>query len=181
MTRLKTVMLSCAMAGILGFAFSGASQAMPIGALAKSAAETSSIALFHQVQVAPPTPGARVGRGGGGPRVGRGGGGRRVGRGGGGRRIGRGGGGRRGGFRGGRRGGRGLGAAAAIGVGAALLGAIAGSAAANRREREVYEEVPPPRRVYRDRDVEYCMRRFRSYNPRTGLYRGYDGRMHPCP
>ena len=140
MTRLKTVMLSCAMAGMLGFTSSGASQAMPIGALAKSAAETSSIALFHQVQVAPPTPGARVGRGGGG-----------------------------------------LGAAAAIGVGAALLGAIAGSAAANRREREVYEEVPPPRRVYRDRDVEYCMRRFRSYNPRTGLYRGFDGLMHPCP
>lgn len=28
--------------------------------------------------------------------------------------------------------------------------------------------------------VAYCERRFRSYNPRTGLYRGYDGRYHRC-
>ena len=29
--------------------------------------------------------------------------------------------------------------------------------------------------------VEYCMQRFRSYNPNTGTYTGYDGRQHPCP
>ncbi len=29
--------------------------------------------------------------------------------------------------------------------------------------------------------VAYCEQRFRSYNPRTGLYLGYDGRHHPCP
>jgi hypothetical protein len=29
--------------------------------------------------------------------------------------------------------------------------------------------------------VEYCMQRFRSYNPNTGLYMGNDGRRHPCP
>lgn len=29
--------------------------------------------------------------------------------------------------------------------------------------------------------VGYCMQRFRSYDPRTGTYLGYDGFRHPCP
>lgn len=29
--------------------------------------------------------------------------------------------------------------------------------------------------------VAYCARRFRSYNPNTGTYTGYDGLQHPCP
>jgi len=29
--------------------------------------------------------------------------------------------------------------------------------------------------------VEYCMQRFRSYDPNTGTYMGNDGRRHPCP
>lgn len=32
-----------------------------------------------------------------------------------------------------------------------------------------------------DDDVAYCMRRFRSYDPRSGTYLGYDGYRHPCP
>jgi len=48
------------------------------------------------------------------------------------------------------------------------------------------DEYYEPRRVYRappvDRDaVEYCMRRYRSYDPRSGTYIGYDGYRHPCP
>jgi hypothetical protein len=27
----------------------------------------------------------------------------------------------------------------------------------------------------------YCEQRFRSYNPATGTYTGYDGLQHPCP
>jgi hypothetical protein len=27
----------------------------------------------------------------------------------------------------------------------------------------------------------YCAQRFRSYNPATGTYTGYDGLQHPCP
>jgi len=27
----------------------------------------------------------------------------------------------------------------------------------------------------------YCARRFRSYDPRSGTYLGYDGLRHPCP
>lgn len=30
-------------------------------------------------------------------------------------------------------------------------------------------------------EVAYCMRRFKSYDPRTGTYLGYDGLRHPCP
>ncbi len=29
--------------------------------------------------------------------------------------------------------------------------------------------------------VEYCMQRYRSYNPNTGTFMGNDGRPHPCP
>jgi hypothetical protein len=29
--------------------------------------------------------------------------------------------------------------------------------------------------------VGYCMRRFRSYDPRSGTYLGFDGLRHPCP
>jgi hypothetical protein len=29
--------------------------------------------------------------------------------------------------------------------------------------------------------VEYCMQRYRTYNPRTGTFIGNDGRPHPCP
>ena len=30
-------------------------------------------------------------------------------------------------------------------------------------------------------EVAYCQQQFRSYNPATGTYRGYDGLDHPCP
>jgi BA14K-like protein len=29
--------------------------------------------------------------------------------------------------------------------------------------------------------VGYCMQQFRSYDPRSGTYVGYDGYRHPCP
>ena len=29
--------------------------------------------------------------------------------------------------------------------------------------------------------VASCQARFRSYNPSTGMYMGYDGEQHPCP
>lgn len=29
--------------------------------------------------------------------------------------------------------------------------------------------------------VAYCMQRFKSYDPRSGTYLGYDGARHPCP
>ena len=38
-----------------------------------------------------------------------------------------------------------------------------------------YEDAAP------DGAVDYCMRRFRSYDPNSGTYLGNDGRRHPCP
>jgi len=32
-----------------------------------------------------------------------------------------------------------------------------------------------------DRDDSYCAQRFKSYDPATGTYLGYDGERHPCP
>jgi hypothetical protein len=32
-----------------------------------------------------------------------------------------------------------------------------------------------------DGAVDYCMRRFRSYDPGSGTYLGNDGHRHPCP
>jgi BA14K-like protein len=29
--------------------------------------------------------------------------------------------------------------------------------------------------------VAYCMQRYRSYDPRSGTFLGYDGYRHPCP
>ncbi len=29
--------------------------------------------------------------------------------------------------------------------------------------------------------VAYCSRRFKSYDPASGTYLGYDGKRHPCP
>jgi hypothetical protein len=29
--------------------------------------------------------------------------------------------------------------------------------------------------------IAYCMQQFRSYDPRSGTYLGYDGFRHPCP
>lgn len=36
-----------------------------------------------------------------------------------------------------------------------------------------------PRRYY-SRHVEWCLGRYRSYNPATDMYLGYDGRYHRC-
>ena len=47
-----------------------------------------------------------------------------------------------------------------------------------------YDEAPSvymaPGPVYGG-DEAYCMRRFKSYDPESGTYLGYDGYRHPCP
>ena len=69
------------------------------------------------------------------------------------------------------------------GVGAGLLGgAILGSAlAAPYYYPSPYYAAPgyygpPPGDA-----AAYCMERFKSYDPRSGTYLGYDGFRHPCP
>ncbi len=59
------------------------------------------------------------------------------------------------------------GAVAAGVIGGLALGAIAaGAANANQN---------------RGNAVSYCSQRFRSYDPRSGTYLGYDGLRHSCP
>jgi hypothetical protein len=70
------------------------------------------------------------------------------------------------------------------GYGAAgfAAGALLGSALAPRP----YYYGPPayayePGPGYPDDAEAYCEQRFRSYDPASGTYAGYDGRRHPCP
>jgi hypothetical protein len=69
--------------------------------------------------------------------------------------------------RGYRGGGRGRGnVGAAIGAGVAI-GIIGGAIAADQARRS--------------NSVNYCLSRFRSYDPASGTYLGNDGYRHPCP
>src|SRR4029077_9702826 len=72
------------------------------------------------------------------------------------------------------------------GVAARIIGgAIIGGAIANSQPRyygpgpyypgPAYY-APPPGDA-----VAYCMQRFRSYDPNSGTYLGFDGLRHPCP
>jgi hypothetical protein len=79
------------------------------------------------------------------------------------------GGGYRGGYYGG--GGWGWGGFAA----GAALGALLAAPYYYRGGPYYYDYGPP------DSAVAYCLRRFRSYDPRSGTYLGYDGYRHPCP
>ena len=99
------------------------------------------------------------------------------------------------GWRGGYRG-RYYGPGIGLGLGLAT-GALIGSAIAGPRyyydapayyDAPDYDEAPPT--YYRapaygapagGDAVSYCMQRFRSYDPASGTYLGYDGERHPCP
>jgi hypothetical protein len=74
------------------------------------------------------------------------------------------------------RNGGGAAAGAAFGL---IAGALISSAMEQQRQQQ-YERQYQRQQVYDD-EVEYCMERFRSYNPRTGTYRGNDGRLYRCP
>lgn len=59
---------------------------------------------------------------------------------------------------------------------------IGGMLAAPYYARPYYDSYYGSRYYYPGDDaVAYCMRRFRSYDPRSGTYLGYDGYRHPCP
>jgi MFS family permease len=58
----------------------------------------------------------------------------------------------------------------------AALGALLAAPYYYRGGPYYYDYGPPP-----DSAVAYCLRRFRSYDPRSRTYLGYDGYRHPCP
>jgi len=66
---------------------------------------------------------------------------------------------------------RDYGSAAAAGAVGLAAGAIIGGAIAQ-------SQAAP---AYRGNAYSYCAQRFRSYDPASGTYMGYDGRRHPCP
>jgi hypothetical protein len=63
------------------------------------------------------------------------------------------------------------GGAAAAGIIGLTTGAIIGGALS--QNAPVYAAP--------NNSVAYCMRRFKSYNPASGTYLGYDGKRHACP
>ncbi len=56
-------------------------------------------------------------------------------------------------------------------IAAGIVGAAIGAAAVSAAQQQ---------RAQQDA-IAYCMQRYRSYNPRTGTFTGYDGLQHPCP
>ncbi len=44
-----------------------------------------------------------------------------------------------------------------------------------------YGYAPGPVVVERSGGVAYCEQRYRSYDPSSGTFLGYDGMRHPCP
>jgi len=64
-------------------------------------------------------------------------------------------------------------------LGGLAAGAIIGGALAAQQRPYYYD------RGYAygpgDDAVAYCMSRFKSYDPRSGTYLGYDGYRHSCP
>ena len=64
--------------------------------------------------------------------------------------------------------------AAAAGALGLATGAIIGGAIAQQQQAPVY--AAPNQSA-----VAYCARRFKSYDPASGTYLGYDGLRHSCP
>jgi hypothetical protein len=73
------------------------------------------------------------------------------------------------------------------GLGAGLLGGaiVGGALAAPYYYGEPYYYPPaaygPGYYPAPGSDPSYCASRYRSYDPATGTYLGYDGLRHPCP
>jgi hypothetical protein len=94
---------------------------------------------------------------------------------------------RRGGFRGRGIGGIGLGLGAGALIGGAIIGATRpygyyGYGAYDPSYPSYYDQgyisAPP---YVGGNEFAYCQQRFRSYDPASGTYLGFDGLRHPCP
>jgi hypothetical protein len=84
------------------------------------------------------------------------------------------------GHHGGHRGGGWGGAAAGFAAGAIIGGALGAATS-----RPYYYDYGPGYYDYGyargGNAVAYCSQRYRSYDPASGTYLGYDGLRHPCP
>jgi len=71
-------------------------------------------------------------------------------------------------------------------IGGGIIGGVIGGVIGGMISRpQPYPYQPQPYQPYYQPQqfdpIAYCMQRFRSYNPNTQLYFGYDGQYHPCP
>jgi hypothetical protein len=91
---------------------------------------------------------------------------------------------RRGGYRGRRIGGIGLGLGAGALIGGAIIGATQpyGYYGYGPYDPSYYDQgyvsAPP---YVGGSEIAYCQQRFRSYDPASGTYLGFDALRHPCP
>jgi hypothetical protein len=69
------------------------------------------------------------------------------------------------------------------GWGGFAAGAAAGALLGGLLAAPYYAPAPyyPGPGYYEGDAVRYCMQRFKSYDPGSGTYLGYDGYRHPCP
>jgi hypothetical protein len=70
--------------------------------------------------------------------------------------------------------GRGVGFGVGVGIGAGLANSYA-------YQPGYYVEDDPGVVVESSQDDAYCSAKYRSYDPESGTYLGYDGQRHPCP
>jgi BA14K-like protein len=89
---------------------------------------------------------------------------------------------RHGGYRGRRIGGVGLGLAAGALLGGAIIGAPRPYGYYGAYDPGYYDQgyISAPPYAGGD-EIAYCQQRFRSYDPASGSYLGFDGLRHPCP
>lgn len=66
-------------------------------------------------------------------------------------------------------------------AGGLIAGAIIGGALATAPYGPGYYPPPVAYGPPPGDAIAYCMQRFKSYDPNSGTYLGYDGNRHPCP
>ena len=66
-------------------------------------------------------------------------------------------------------------------VGAGIAGFAAGALIGGALPRTYAPGYAYGGAVVEDDSIAYCQSRYRSYDPASGTYLGYDGRRHPCP
>jgi hypothetical protein len=71
---------------------------------------------------------------------------------------------------------RNRGSAAAAGIAGLAAGALIGGAIASQQA-----QAAAPTYVVPDQNAAYCAQRYRSYDPASGTYLGYDGLRRSCP
>jgi hypothetical protein len=68
-----------------------------------------------------------------------------------------------------------------VAIGAGIASSYAYYGSPYYYDDEYYDEGVVAAAPVGDDSVAYCMQTYRSYDPQSGTYLGYDGQRHPCP